>query len=331
MPAVHPEILLRAIIEGIAETGGSAVLVSNPRKHPRQFLVSTAEGHSLSIWVYVWTLTHGGRPSLPQEFRIQMTTVTSPLVLNPDGFTVLMGYDPDREMFAGFDLQRHYKFSEGSPSVQIDVQVIDRALQNGFAFDRKSNDEIAVGVRPDQFLAYVINAVDLHRYGSDTRMLDLIDLASSLESLPPDEMEPLDPERKRVVQTVSKLSRSANFRQQVISAYGNRCAVTKMQLKLVEAAHILPVGAPGSTDDVRNGIALSPTYHRAYDSGLIFLDETLVMRVNPAREQLLGTLNLLGGLARFKQYLGKIYLPPDKKQWPSETIIRRANKFRGIA
>jgi putative restriction endonuclease len=55
-------------------------------------------------------------------------------------------------------------------------------------------------------------------------------------------------------------------------AYGNRCAVTRVQLRLVDAAHILPVGTTGSADHVRNGIALSPTYHRAFDAGLIYLD-----------------------------------------------------------
>ena len=47
----------------------------------------------------------------------------------------------------------------------------------------------------------------------------------------------------------------------------------KRNLDLVDAAHILPVGAPESIDDIRNGIAIAPTYHRAYDNGLIYLDE----------------------------------------------------------
>jgi putative restriction endonuclease len=57
-----------------------------------------------------------------------------------------------------------------------------------------------------------------------------------------------------------------------------------MQLRLVDAAHILPVGAVDSTDDVQNGVALSPTYHRAFDNALIFLDENLVMKINPSKE-----------------------------------------------
>jgi len=29
---------------------------------------------------------------------------------------------------------------------------------------------------------------------------------------------------------------------------------------------------------------LSPTFHRAFDNGLVFLDEDHVMRINPAKE-----------------------------------------------
>jgi len=54
-----------------------------------------------------------------------------------------------------------------------------------------------------------------------------------------------------------------------------------MQLRLVDAAHILPVHTEETIDDVRNGIALSPTYHRAFDGGLIYLDENYAMRINP--------------------------------------------------
>jgi len=59
----------------------------------------------------------------------------------------------------------------------------------------------------------------------------------------------------------------------VRNAFMPRCAVTRIQLRLVEAAHILPVGAPGSIDHVCNGLALSPTFHRAFDDALIYLDK----------------------------------------------------------
>jgi putative restriction endonuclease len=330
MPATQPSELVSAVINALQDCGMSGVLVSGIRQHPRKFAVTEPDGTETLAWIYIWTLTTGGRPALEHEFRIQMTTVTSPLALNPFGPTLLLGYEPNRKMFAGFDLGVHRTFTSGSPSVQIDIRVIDEALQDGLAFDRKGNNEIAVAVRPDQFGTYLHNASELHRYGKEAATLGLLKRATARDEITEEEITNLTGERKRIVSVVSRLSRLANFRQQVLNAYGNRCAVSKVQLRLVEAAHILPVGAPGSSDDVRNGIALAPTYHRAYDNGLIYLDESFVMRINPDKASVLTTFGLDAGLPAFTASLGKIYLPQDKKQWPNLSVIRKANRFRQI-
>ena len=137
-------------------------------------------------------------------------------------------------------------------------------------------------------------------------------------------------ERRRIVAEVSRLSREAGFRRQVLFAYGGRCAVTRVQLRLVDAAHILPVGVYGSADHVRNGIELAPTYHRAFDAGLIYLDERMNMRVNPERVDALKLLKQDAGLENFALPLGKIFLPPDPAQRPARDFILRANRFRRI-
>jgi len=137
-------------------------------------------------------------------------------------------------------------------------------------------------------------------------------------------------ERQRVVSTLSRPSRAVGFRQRVLFAYGNRCAVTRVQLRLVDAAHILPVGASGSVDRVQNGIALSPTYHRAFDAGLIYLDEQLRMRLNEGQVQILDGLHLAGGVETFREQLGAIFLPPDPIQRPAVEFVRRANALRQI-
>lgn len=330
MPAIRPAALVKALIEAAYDSGATAFLRSSPRVHPRVLLIETSSG-SFELWVYAWTLTHGGRPSLPDEYRIQMTSVASPLTLNPAGPTVLIGYEPDLKMFAGFDLARHKTFTQGSPSVQVDIRALHMALRDGMAFDRKGNDEIAVAFRPDQFLNYTLNSEDLHRYGKFATTLDLLKKASSLQKIDETELTALPADRRRIVSTVSRLSRVANFRQKVADAYGHRCAVTRMQLRLIDAAHIIPIGAPGSSDEVVNGMALSPTYHRAFDRCLIFLDERLIMRPNDKAIAELVTLGLDGGLAEFKRYLDKpIHLPADRKQWPSKKLIKTANEVRKV-
>ncbi|MHC4179813.1 MAG: HNH endonuclease, partial [Planctomycetota bacterium] len=289
MPAVPPLKLVNAILDAIDQSGEVGILTSGIKTHPRKFAVSGPAG-ATELWAYAWTLTFGGRPALPNELRIQMTSVASPLLLNPDGLTVLIGYEPSLRTFGGFDLERHKRFTTGSPSVQIANTALQQALQNGLAFHRKENNEIAVAIRPDQFMTYARNATKLHAYGRDRSTLKALSKASSLQPIESVDIERLGTDRQRVVETVSRMSRAANFREQVLNGYGHRCAVSRMQLRLVDAAHILPVAAPGSADHIVNGIALSASYHRAFDNGLIYLDEQYVMRSNPEKEQTLTEL-----------------------------------------
>ena len=279
----------------------------------------------------MWTLTHGGRPSLPNEFRIQMTSVSSPLSLNPTGPTVLIGHDPNLKMFAGFDIQRHKEFSQGSPSIQIDIRTVRQALQDGIAINLKSNNELAVGIRPDHFLLYCSIAPELHESVGDDRTLKLLERASQSEHVEASETFMLPQERQRIVSEVSRFSRASGFRAQVLQAYGYRCAVTRTQLKLVEAAHIVPVKLGSqSIDDVRNGIALSPTYHRAFDRALIFLDRDYNMQLNLDQAAYLRSVQLDSGLSDLEANLGKIHLPFDKRLWPDVEMIQLANQHRGI-
>ncbi len=329
MPAVSPTQLIDVILDAIQQSGEAGMRVSAVRTHPRKFAISGPEG-PVDLWIFAWTLTFGGKPSLPDEYRVQMTSVSSPLSLNPAGPTVLMGYEPNLQVFAGFDLQRHRTFTTGSPSVQIDLTALRQALQDGMTFHRKSNAEIAIAVRPDHFMVYVRNAENLHRFGRQAQTLTALSRAAARQTIPEVDIQRLSTERRRVVETVSRISRASNFREQVLNGYGHRCAVTRMQLKLVDAAHILPVAAPGSSDHVVNGIALSATYHRAFDNGLVYLDEQYVMKVNPEREQHLAQLQLDGGLPAFKATLGRIHLPADRRQWPNVRFIRKANRYRHI-
>lgn len=330
MPAVGHRAFVEAVLSAIDASGSSGVLLSPVGQHPKRFTVSAAAEGALTLWVYGWTLTPGGRPSLPNEYRIQMTSVSSPLALNPSGQTVLLGYEPDLGLFAGFDLERHRTFTFGSPSVQIDIRTVRAALDEGLAFARKSNDEIAIGFRPDQFVNYALSAGELHRFGRQEKTRALLQKAARLSPIAHVELAQVAEPRQRVIQRVGRFLRDANFRQQVLFAYDRRCAVTRGQLRLVDAAHILPVGAPGSLDTVCNGIALAPTYHRAFDTGLIFLTEDLSMAFNPLREAELRALNLAGGIEAFRAPLGPVLLPPDKRQWPGPAFIKKANRFRMI-
>ena len=335
MPAISPNIIVQELLNSLYSSGGSGVayVSDHVQAHPREFVFNYL-GEPYSLWVYVWSLTHGGRSTLPDEYRIQMTSVSSPLVLNPKGYTVLLGYYSDLNVFAGFDLEKHTVFTSGSPSVQIDLAALHSALQNGLSFVTKDNDEIAIGVRPDQFINYCINAKELHKYGAEvdlTEHLQAAITATQAGTIPNPPSPIRGKKRKKIVENVSRFSRDARFKKSVANAYEHRCAVTRAQLRLIDAAHILPVAAEDSNDDITNGFSLSPTYHRAYDNSLIYLDEDYVMRLNDLTLDELKASNLVGGLAMFTSVLNKtIHLPSDIKQRPNVDFIRLANKYRRI-
>ena len=331
MPAVSAPQIVKALTNAFDESDASAVLLSSVQGNPRRFVVQHGR-NTFEVWIYIWTLTHGGGAARPQnEYRIQLTNVQAPLALNPHGPTLLVGYEANTQCFAGFDLRKHQSFSTRSPSIQIPITRLNDALQFGFSFTTKGNDEIAIGIRPDQFLAYCLNADLLHQEGANAQMVDLLTRASSLATIRESEVAEVTPERERIIREVSKLARDSSFRRKVIHAYDRRCAVTRIQLRLIDAAHILPVGAEGSTDEVSNGICLSPTYHRAFDRALIYLDDSWQMQINPVKMQELIMSGLDGGLEYFKTYLGmRIHLPEDRSSWPRLDYIREANSFRGI-
>ena len=333
MPALAPRIFVDVILDAIQQSGGSGIYTArSDRVHPRTFLINYGE-QAFSLWAYIWTVTHGGRENLPDEYRIQMTSVNSPLALNPDpeGYTALLGYYPDLKVFAGFDLRRHKKFTTGSPSVQIDISAMRDALQSGLGFSTKDNREVAVGIRPDQLVTYITNAEALHKYGADARMLKLLRRATEIEKIEKKDIRGLASDRQKIIASISRYSRDANFRKKVLSAYDNRCAVTRAQLKLVDAAHILPVPSEESSDHVTNGIALSPTIHRAFDNGLIYVDERYMMRLNEEKVGELKAVNLDAGLDKLISFLDtKVHLPADRAQRPNTQYIRKGNKYRRI-
>ena len=180
MPRFPTRLLLKSVTDALAESGASAVFVSPANKNPRRFIVQSIYG-SFELWVYIWTLTHGGGKARPKnEYRIQITGISPPLVINPSGYTILIGYEPNLQCFAGFDITKHATFSTRSPSIQIPITTLHDALQDGFSFVTKGNEEIAIGFRPDQFLAYMLNAEALHAQGADAASVGLLSKEAAL-------------------------------------------------------------------------------------------------------------------------------------------------------
>jgi len=81
-------------------------------------------------------------------------------------------------------------------------------------------------------------------------------------------------EREMITRVVTQRVRGIAFRRHVLDAYGSTCAVTGLRLidslgrAEAQAAHILPVAKNGP-DSVRNGIAMTASFHWLFDRGMI--------------------------------------------------------------
>ena len=91
-----------------------------------------------------------------------------------------------------------------------------------------------------------------------------------------------DTTRERARRATSAIVRDARFGTDVLAAYGNRCAMCGVGLKIVVGAHIYPASAPESPDVVSNGMCLCENHHRAFDRHLIWVEpDHLGIRLHP--------------------------------------------------
>jgi putative restriction endonuclease len=92
------------------------------------------------------------------------------------------------------------------------------------------------------------------------------------------------PERRYGLRLVRQRLHQATFREAILSAYGNRCAITGLpEVRLLDAAHIVPdkdeeFGQPV----VQNGLPLSKIHHAAFDANLIGIDPDYRIHVSEA-------------------------------------------------
>ena len=70
------------------------------------------------------------------------------------------------------------------------------------------------------------------------------------------------------------------FRQRVLQAYQQRCAICRLKhTELLEAAHILPDNHPQGEPVVPNGLALCALHHTAFDRNIFGIRPDLILEV----------------------------------------------------
>jgi putative restriction endonuclease len=103
---------------------------------------------------------------------------------------------------------------------------------------------------------------------------------------PYDEREPVhiddSIERRYVVRLVKQRIHQAQFRGAVVPAYRERCAICSLrQIRLLDAAHIVPDADEHGKPLISNGLSLCSIHHRAFDEDLVGISPDREVRVSP--------------------------------------------------
>jgi len=321
--------LLELIIQSIRDDGWNIIYLSDPKFHPFRFKIYKNE-ESHNIRIYVWNLTHGGGVNRPEdEYRIQITGVEQ-FELEPDGKTIILGWWREGGVFAGFDYNKHTSVLGSSPSIQLREPALRKAHIKGVAPWIKDNQEIAIAFRPDFMVEYIRNLESLHSFGESDQDLEVLEeVTENPDEVNDTEISEVTVERQTAIISVKKKIRDNSFKSRVLTSYSYRCAFCGVQLKLIDAAHILPVQHNG-TDETSNGISLCALHHRAYDRNLVTFNAEYQITCNDKEFKKLTEIGLDGGAEKFINDLrAVIHLPPAINDRPHVEYINVANGIRG--
>jgi len=119
--------------------------------------------------------------------------------------------------------------------------------------------------------------------------------------------------------------RGGLFKKTIPKIYDYTCCITGMKIQsshnvqMIDACHIYPFSV-SRDDTVTNGIALSPTLHRAFDRGLITINSDFVVRISPTIKEVESNFTL-------SQFEGRqINLPQKEKYYPAQESLIWHNK-----
>jgi len=137
--------------------------------------------------------------------------------------------------------------------------------------------------------------------------------------------------RRYITAVVRKRLHQRGFRERVLRAYHQCCAICRLRHdELLEASHILPDGHPQGEPIVPNGLALCKLHHAAFDNYIIGVTPDLEVTVRlDVLEEIDGPM-LLHGLQGFQ---GRhIFVPrPDHLKPNRDFLAERYDLFRRVS
>jgi putative restriction endonuclease len=184
-----------------------------------------------------------------------------------------------------------------------------------------------IGIAPGRFLAQVPAFIAMWNRSSLSASVGFGEPATFSGAPFTDEQ----PARRYALSVVKQRLHQATFRQAVLSAYDERCALTGLpEPMLLDAAHIISdkhetLGQPV----VPNGIPLSKIHHAAFDAHLIGIDPDYRLHVSSRlMDQSDGPM-----LEALKQLHHRtLRLPTRQQDWPDrDRLSLRFGEFRSVS
>lgn len=133
--------------------------------------------------------------------------------------------------------------------------------------------------------------------------------------------------RSYITQSVLYRAHQRKFRERVIAAYRNQCALCRLKhIELLDAAHIIGDREEHGDPIVQNGLSLCKIHHAAFDHNIIGInpDYQVVVRQD-ILEEIDGPM-LKFGLQSLEN--SRLILPSNRKDWPDkERLEKRFDLF----
>jgi putative restriction endonuclease len=140
-----------------------------------------------------------------------------------------------------------------------------------------------------------------------------------------------DARRRYVTAVTQRRLHQQTFRQRVLRAYQDRCAICRLRhTELLDAAHILPDTHPEGEPVVPNGLALCTLHHAAFDRNVIGVHPDLSVHVRrDVLEEIDGPM-LRHGLQGF--HGAKLFVPRPEALRPNPRFLaERYEAFQAMA
>lgn len=139
-----------------------------------------------------------------------------------------------------------------------------------------------------------------------------------------------DLRRAYITATVRKRVHQRVFRERVLEAYHEQCAMCRLKhVELLDAAHIIPDGEPDGNPVVPNGLSLCKIHHAAFDRNFLGIrpDYTVEVRKDLLLEE--DGPMLLHGLQEMQNQ--RLFLPRSATKQPDRLLLeRRFEKFLAV-